>query len=79
MQSADLSIVKTHSEPVRVGDDLTFTLAVANAGPSQASSVVVSDTLPAGLTYVSAAGTGWTCAEAAAVVTCDLASPLGPG
>lgn len=78
-QSADLSIVKTHSEPVHVGDELTFTLAVANAGPSQASSVVVSDTIPDGLTYRSATGDGWTCAEAAAVVTCDLAAPLGPG
>ena len=79
VQSADLSIVKTHGEPVRVGDDLTFTLAVANAGPSRATSVVVHDTLPEGLTYVSATGTGWSCAEAAAVVTCDLAAPLGPG
>ena len=46
VQAADLSVVKTHTEPVRVGDDLTFTLAVANAGPSQASSVVVSDAVP---------------------------------
>ena len=79
VQAADLSVVKTHTGPVRVGDDLTFTLAVANAGPSQASSVVVSDAVPTGLTYVSAAGTGWTCAEAAAVVTCDLDQPLAPG
>ena len=79
VQSADLSIVKTHSEPVRVGDDISFTLAVTNAGPSLASSVVVVDTLPAGLTYVSAGGFGWSCSEAAAVVTCELAGPLGPG
>ena len=56
VQAADLSVVKTHTGPVRAGDDLTFTLAVANAGPSQASSVVVSDAVPAGLTYVSASG-----------------------
>jgi uncharacterized repeat protein (TIGR01451 family) len=71
--------VKTHSEPVKVGQQLTFTLAVANAGPSRASGVVVTDHVPAGLAYVSATGDGWSCAEAAAVVTCDLATPLEPG
>ncbi|MEO6822767.1 MAG: LPXTG cell wall anchor domain-containing protein [Candidatus Nanopelagicales bacterium] len=61
---ADLSIVKTHTGPVRVGDQLRFTLTVTNSGPSQARDVVVADTMPSGLTYVSASGTGWTCALA---------------
>ena len=77
--SANLSIVKSHSKPVRVGDPLTFTLAVTNDGPSDARQVQVTDDLPAGLTFVSADGDGWTCAEAARVVTCDLAGPLGAG
>ena len=79
VHDADLSIVKAHTGPVRIGDLLTFTLAVANAGPTQATGVTVSDPLPAGLTYVSADGTGWTCAESAATVTCDLAAALAPG
>ena len=79
VQSADLSIVKTHSDPVRVGDDVSFTLAVANAGPSQATGVTVTDTVPDGLTYVSASGDGWVCAEDAAVVTCELDDVLPPG
>ena len=36
------------------------------------------DTLPTGLTYVSAVGTDWTCDAAGQVVTCDLADPLAP-
>jgi len=34
---------------------------VTNAGPSVATNVVVDDTLPAGLTFASATGTGWDC------------------
>ena len=33
--SANLSIVKSHTQPARVGDPLTFTLAVTNHGPSE--------------------------------------------
>jgi uncharacterized repeat protein (TIGR01451 family)/LPXTG-motif cell wall-anchored protein len=78
---ADLAITKSHTGPVRVGDDLVFTLEVVNDGPSVARDVVVTDTLPAGLSYAgasSAAGT-WTCAEAGGTVTCELAGVLAPG
>jgi uncharacterized repeat protein (TIGR01451 family) len=51
-----LSIVKSGSAgPVRSGDVVTYTLTYRNAGPSLSSSVVVSDTLPPGSTFVSAA------------------------
>jgi uncharacterized repeat protein (TIGR01451 family) len=75
---ADLSIVKTHTASPRVGDPLSFSLVVANAGPSQARQVRVSDDLPVGLDYISAQGDGWTCTIAARLVTCALAGPLGP-
>ncbi len=77
--TANLSIVKSHTQAARVGDPLTFTLAVTNHGPSVARQVQVTDALPAGLTFVSADGTDWTCAEAARVVTCDLTGPLAAG
>ena len=80
-EQADLSIIKSHKGAARVGDELTFTLEVSNAGPSVARKVVVTDTLPTGLTFVSATGeTGddWTCSQAASVVTCDLAGVLNP-
>ncbi len=46
--SADLSIQKTATDdgtPV-VGEQITYTLTVSNAGPSAATGIVVTDTLP---------------------------------
>lgn len=52
--SADLSITKsTSATTVPIGSQVTYTLTVANAGPAAASGVVVTDTLPAALSYVS--------------------------
>ncbi|MDP1573279.1 MAG: DUF11 domain-containing protein, partial [Pseudomonadota bacterium] len=50
----DLSLTKTASNMApQVGSNVTFTVSVANAGPSGATGVVVTDLLPAGYTYVS--------------------------
>jgi len=55
---ADLSLSKTGSpNPVTLGQDITYTLTFANAGPSNANGVVVTDTLPAGFTVVSTSTT----------------------
>jgi uncharacterized repeat protein (TIGR01451 family) len=54
-QSADLSLVKTVDDPTpSVGDVVTFTITLTNAGPGAASGVEVTDQLPAGLTFVAA-------------------------
>ena len=37
------------------------------------------DTLPTGLTFNAASGTGWTCSAAGQVVTCTHAAPLNAG
>ena len=60
---SDLSITKVESiDPVIAGTNLTYTLTVSNAGPSNAVSLVVTDTLPANVTYQSYGGSsGWTC------------------
>jgi len=52
---ADVSVVKSDSpDPVVAGTQLTYTLVVANAGPSNALNVVVTETYPAGFTYTTA-------------------------
>src|SRR5690606_23500696 len=42
--------------------------------PTTPQPIRVVDTLPTGLTYVSASGTGWTCSAVGQVVTCDASS-----
>ena len=50
----DLELTKDVSPAaVQVGEETTFTIDVVNQGPDDATGVVVTDTLPAGLTYVS--------------------------
>ena len=67
---ANLAITAVASpNPAIVGESLIYTLTVANQGPSNAPSVVVSDTIPSGSTFVSASG-GAT--FAAGVVTANL-------
>jgi uncharacterized protein (TIGR03437 family) len=52
--SADLQIVKTDSpDPVTIGSNITYTITVVNNGPATAQSVLVSDNLPAEVTFVS--------------------------
>ena len=59
---ADLSVgLQAAPEPVGAGATLTYTLSVANAGPSQANALTLTDTLPPGVVFVSASGTGWSC------------------
>src|SRR5947207_2139856 len=56
---ADVSVAKSDSpDPVIVGNNLTYTITVDNAGPSDATGVAVSDPLPAGASFVSASDGG---------------------
>ena len=53
--SADLSLTKiVNNASPNVGDSVTFTVTLNNAGPDAATGVDVTDLLPAGLTFVSA-------------------------
>ncbi len=53
---ADLRVTKTGPAAVNAGDTITWTVGVANTGPSTAANVVLRDTLPASVTFVSATG-----------------------
>ncbi len=79
----DLRITKTAAAPFFVSANGVYTLRVSNvAGPNierDDNPIVVTDTLPAGLSFVSAAGTGWTCAASGQVVTCTHPPVLDPG
>ena len=70
----DLSITKQDSsDPVLVNTPLTYTITVSNS-PAAASGVVVSDPLPAGVSFVSASSTLGSCGQAGGTVTCNLGS-----
>ncbi|RMI12887.1 DUF11 domain-containing protein [Cellulomonas triticagri] len=56
--SADVRVSKTGPASVDPGGVVTYTITVVNAGPDPAAGVVVTDTLPAELTGVTASGGG---------------------
>jgi uncharacterized repeat protein (TIGR01451 family) len=58
--SADVGISKSGPATISAGQNIAYTISVANFGPSAANGVVVSDPTPAGLTFVSASGAGCT-------------------
>jgi uncharacterized repeat protein (TIGR01451 family) len=72
-QQADLSIVKSGPPSASPGGLVTYTVTVTNLGPSTASSIVVNDATPAGLTF---AGNSGACATP---YPCNLAAPLASG
>ncbi|MER5864774.1 isopeptide-forming domain-containing fimbrial protein [Kitasatospora sp. NPDC002040] len=76
--SADLSITKKAEGTTAVvpGGTLVYDLVVVNAGPSQATNVVVTDTLPVALKFLSSdAG----CTASGQVVTCTPLATLNAG
>jgi uncharacterized repeat protein (TIGR01451 family) len=62
-QTADLLISKSAPESVTAGDTIDYSIFVSNTGPAAAQNVIVTDTLPAGTTFVAlnASTTLFTC------------------
>jgi len=77
---SDLSITKAHNGVFGYGDNGTYTLTVTNNGPATTSGTTkVTDTLPAGETFVSGTGTGWTCSAVGQAVTCTTTAAIANG
>ena len=70
--TADVEIAKyARPDPVAPGGTLTYTIQVQNNGPSSATGVTVTDTLPASVTFVSSITTLGSC-SGTGPVTCNL-------
>ncbi len=71
----DLSVSKTSSaSSVRMGDSLTYTIIVTNAGPSTATGVVVTDTKPVSVSFNSSLSSPGCSETAPDTVTCNISS-----
>ncbi len=76
--AADLMIAKT-AGGATAGKAASWTIVVQNLGPSAATPVEVSDTLPAGTALVSATPSQGTCGASVAGVSCDLGTVAAGG
>lgn len=75
---ADLALSDTASGDPVAGQPLTYTLTLINNGPSAATSTLIEDRLPAGVTFVSANAGQGTCSFATGVVSCQVGTlPVG--
>jgi uncharacterized repeat protein (TIGR01451 family) len=76
--TADLAITKTATpDPATAGQLLTYDVKVVNNGPGPATGVVVTDTLPSGVTFI--ADTDSCTQEPVGTLTCTLAGSLAAG
>ena len=75
----NLAVTKRASvSTATVGTPFTYTITVLNKGTIAASNVVMTDQLPAGVTYNSATPTGGgNCTQSSGTVTCTWASLAG--
>ena len=72
---SDLALAHSvSSDPAITSRPLTYTLAVANQGPSTATAVTLTATLPSVVTLLSITPDQGSCSEAGGVITCTLGS-----
>ena len=79
---SDLSILKDDDvgdgDSVLLGEVFKYTIIATNDGPSRATQVIISDSLPDGVDFVSFATTGEDCTETDGNISCDIGN-LGVG
>jgi uncharacterized repeat protein (TIGR01451 family) len=73
----DLTIASSHTGNFGVGFEETYTVTVRNVGSAPTSATIkVTDSLPAGFTFASGTGPGWTCSPSGQFVTCTTPAVL---
>lgn len=80
--TVDLALTMTRTGTPTPGAIVGYSLVVTNNGPnSETGPVTVSNTLPAGMTYSTVSGTGWSCSFTlgSATATCSTAGPVAKG
>lgn len=70
-KKADLQVLKSAPSTVNAGSNMTWTITVNNLGPNQATTANITDTLPAGTTFVSSTPSQGTC-SGTSTVSCTL-------
>ena len=78
--AADVTVTKTAANPsINAGDTASFSIVVTNLGPSTASNVTLTDTLPSGLTWSLGGPDAAACAISAGTLSCNFGSVGFPG
>src|SRR5205823_5935261 len=70
--TADLSVQKTAPAGAGILQTFSYNILVTNGGPSPATNATLTDTLSAGVAFVSASSGQGSCNQSGGVVTCNL-------
>jgi uncharacterized repeat protein (TIGR01451 family)/CSLREA domain-containing protein len=72
-------VSKTHNGNFFAGENGTYNVAVSNIGTGATTdAIIVTDTLPEGMTFVSGGGDGFACSAVGQIVTCTRSAALNP-
>lgn len=77
---ADMTLRLTRTGAFKINSQGTYRIIVLNAGSEKsAGTITIRDTLPAGLSFVSAIAPDWNCAGAGQEITCTTMRVFDPG
>ncbi|NLS27358.1 hypothetical protein S2M10_23530 [Sphingomonas sp. S2M10] len=78
--STTLGVTMSHSGNAAQGGSLAYTITPSiSGGATTASTVTAAFSLPSGMTYSSASGSGWSCSGSGQSGSCTRTTSFGPG
>lgn len=78
--AVDLTLSKRHGAALVTGQPSLYTLVVRNVGDAAtAAPTIVTDTLPAGLSYAAASGAGWSFGVVGKIVSANFPASIAAG